>query len=89
MARIITYECDECGCEIFVRETPETELAPIYCCGEEVTEVPSAKKKTARAKKPAAKKQGKKAAGKVAARPVKKVAKKKTAPKKKATGKSK
>lgn len=62
MARMVTYECDECGCEIVITEMPETELAPIYCCGMEVSEVSSAAgkpgKKTVRktAKKVAAKK---------------------------------
>ena len=62
MARVVTYECDECGCEITVSEMPETELTPIYCCGTEVTEVSSEKKKPAKkAVKKTAKKVAKKA----------------------------
>ncbi len=78
MARVVTYECNECGCEVVVTETSETELSPIYCCGFEVTEVAAA------AKKP---KKGtvKKAVRKVA----QKVAKKKVAKTKKVTAKKK
>ncbi len=45
MARVITYECDECGCNIVVSETPDTEMEPIYCCGSEVRKLSSATKK--------------------------------------------
>jgi hypothetical protein len=76
MARMVTYECDECGCEVVVTEMPETELNPIYCCGMEVTEVFSAPKKPA---KKAVKKTTKKVAKKVALR--KKPVAKKTAKK--------
>ena len=78
MARMVTYECDECGCEIVVTEMPETELNPIYCCGMEVTEVSSAAGKPG---KKAVKKATKKVAKKVASR-------KKPAAKKKAAKKS-
>lgn len=70
MARMVTYECDECGCEIVITEMPETKLTPIYCCGMEVSEVSSAAGKPG---KKTVKKTTKKVAKKVAA---KKVAKK-------------
>jgi hypothetical protein len=76
-ARIITYECEECGSEIVVTPTGETVLSPIYCCGIEVAEISSAEKKSP---KPA-----KKIAGKTA----KKVTTKKTAAKKKPAAKKK
>jgi len=66
MARLVTYECDECGCEVTVREMPQTQLGPIYCCGAEMETVEAkpkkktAKKKPAKKKKPAAKKKTKK-----------------------------
>ncbi|TAL24784.1 MAG: hypothetical protein EPN94_06615 [Nitrospirae bacterium] len=68
MAKIVTYECDQCGCEVVVKEMPETELSPLCCCGAEMEEAPAAKKskpkkKTAKkkvAKKKVAKKKGKK-----------------------------
>jgi hypothetical protein len=81
MARVVTYECDECGCEIVVTEAADTELNPIYCCGMEVTEVSSAPRKPA---KKAVKKTAKKVVKKVAG----KVAKKKPSAKKKARKKS-
>jgi len=60
MAKLVMYECDECGCEITVKEMPETQLSPLYCCGEEMeTAAAKPKKKTAKkktAKKPAKKK---------------------------------
>jgi len=56
MARLITYECDECGCEVTVKEMPDTQLRPIYCCGMEVEEISTAKKKAVKTKKTAAKK---------------------------------
>jgi hypothetical protein len=68
MAKIVTYECDQCGCEVVVTSTPETDLMPIYCCGLEVKEVSPAGKKAAAAKKkvrtPAKKVARKPAAGK-------------------------
>ena len=60
MARVITYECNECGCAITVSRTPDTELEPIYCCGMEVAEVRSAAKKPAKKVKKAIKKVTKK-----------------------------
>jgi hypothetical protein len=75
-ARIITYECEECGSEIVVTPTGESELSPIYCCGIEVTEVSSAGKKALPKKKTV--KKG-----------VKKTAKKKASPKKKPAAKKK
>ncbi len=47
MAKVITYECKECGCEIIVSGSHETHLRPIYCCGIEVVKIPSASKGTA------------------------------------------
>ena len=75
MAKVITYECDQCGCEVVVTSTPETDMMPIYCCGMEVEEVSSA---------------GKKAVKKTAKKSVKKevAKKKKPAVKKKAAKKS-
>jgi hypothetical protein len=73
-ARIITYECEECGSEIVVTPTGETVLSPIYCCGIEVAEISSAEKQPA-------KKTAKKTAKKVTQKKVK--AKKKPAAKKK------
>lgn len=69
MARLIMYECDECGCEVTVKEMSESQLSPLYCCGEEMETAAAgkkakpkkkaAKKKTAGKKKPAAKKKTK------------------------------
>ena len=83
MARVVTYECDECGCEIVVSETAATELNPIYCCGMEVTEVFSAARKPA---KRTVKKATKKVAKKVTAKKV--ASRKKPAARKKAAKKS-
>jgi len=78
MARMVTYECDECGCEIIVTEMPETELNPIYCCGMEVAEVSSA-----------AGKPGEKTVKKTTKKVAKKVAAKKVASRKKPSAKKK
>jgi hypothetical protein len=75
-ARIITYECEQCGSEIVVTETGETQLSPIYCCSMAVTEVGSVEKKPAKPKKKVTKKITKKVVKK-------KVAKKTPASKKK------
>lgn len=80
-ARILTYECEECGSEIIVTPSGETQLSPIYCCGIEVTEISSERKKPASPKK----KTAKKAVKKVLAKKV--VAKKKPAAKKKVSKK--
>ncbi len=91
MARIVTFECEQCGSEIVVTATGETRLSPIYCCNIEVTEVSSVQQKQAKPKKiAAAKKVAKKtAAKKVAKKTVKKgVAKKTAAPKKKVAAKT-
>jgi hypothetical protein len=80
-ARIFSYECEECGSEIIVTSSGESQLSPIYCCGIEVTEISSEVKKPAMPKK----KTAKKAAKKVPAKKV--VAKKKPAAKKKASKK--
>lgn len=77
-ATIVTYECEQCGSEIVVTSTGESQLSPIYCCGVEVTELSSVEKKPAKPKKkPAKKKTAKK----------KITQKKKTTPKKKAAKK--
>jgi hypothetical protein len=78
MPKVITYECTQCGSEIIVTESLESELSPIYCCGIEVAEIGAKEKKPARPKKKTVKKVAKK---KVAA-------KKKPAAKKKASRKS-
>ncbi len=57
MAKVITYECKECGCEIVVSGSHESHLRPIYCCGTEVAKI-SVSKRVVNAnttKKPAAK----------------------------------
>ena len=58
-ATVVTYECRQCGTEVVVTETLETQLSPIYCCGMEVTRV-SVPKKAAKPKKKAVKKVAKK-----------------------------
>jgi hypothetical protein len=55
MAKVITYECDQCGCEVVVTSTAETDMMPIYCCGLEVKEVTLAGKKAVGPKKTAKK----------------------------------
>jgi hypothetical protein len=77
-AIVLTYECKQCGSEIVVTSTGETQLSPIYCCGLEVSEVSSVEKKP---KKRAAKKIAKKVSKKKPAK------KKKTGAKKKASKK--
>lgn len=74
MARIITYECTQCGSEVVVTESLESRLSPIYCCGMEVAEISAMEKKPAKARKKTAKKVTKKVAKK-------KVAKKRAAKK--------
>ncbi len=73
MGKVITYECDQCGCEVVVTETPDTEMGPIYCCGD-VVKMVSTEEKTAQPKKRTA---AKKAPKKAVKKTVKKVAKKK------------
>jgi hypothetical protein len=75
-SRIITYECEECGSEIVVTAAGEGQLSPIYCCGIEVTEVSTAKKKPAAKKKPVKKMAKKKVAAKQKPAAKKKKAKK-------------
>ncbi len=76
MAKVITYECNQCGCEITVSEGHESHLMPIYCCGVEVSKVPATQKKAVPAKKKttrtAAKKTVKKVVAKKSVRMVKK-----------------
>lgn len=80
-ATIITYECEECGSEIVVTPTGETQMSPIYCCGVEVLEVETSPKKAAAP--------GKKTLKASAKKSVKKVSKKKATTKKKTTAKRK
>ncbi len=55
-ARVVTYECKQCGSEIVVTERGETLLAPIYCCGTAVTEITSVERRQTKPKKKTAKK---------------------------------
>ena len=80
-ARIITYECEECGSEIVVTPTGETVLSPIYCCGIEVAEISTVGKKPSRPAKKIASKTTKKVTKKNVAAKKKPAAKKKTAKK--------
>jgi hypothetical protein len=66
--RIVSYECEQCGSEIVVTETGESQLSPIYCCSVAVTEVSSVEKKPAKPKKKVAKKVTKKIVKKIAAK---------------------
>lgn len=68
MAKIVTYECEQCGSEIVVTATGETLLSPIYCCGVTVKEVSSVAKRQGTAKKKPAKKVTKKIVKKKAAK---------------------
>jgi hypothetical protein len=87
MAKVITYECKECGCEITVSGTHESHLRPIYCCGAEVAEISPASRRTLTQKK-TAKKTVQKAVKKVAKKAAaKKPAKKKSPAPKKTSGK--
>ena len=47
MAKVITYECKECGCEIIVSGSQVGHLRPIYCCGVEVEKISPASKGSA------------------------------------------
>jgi hypothetical protein len=76
-ATVVTYECELCGSEVIVTNTGESLLSPIYCCGMEVTQISSVKKKP------------KKPAKKAAKKGTKKVSKKKTVKKKKPAAKKK
>jgi hypothetical protein len=80
-ARIITYECEQCGSEIVVTSTGEGRLSPMYCCGLEVNEVSSAQKKAAKPAKKTAQKGTKKAVQKKVTTKKKPAAKKKSAKK--------
>lgn len=84
-ATIITYECEECGSEIVVTPTGETQMSPIYCCGVEVLEVETSPKKAAAPRKKSRKASAKKAAKKMVKK--KATAKKKTTAKRKTTKK--
>jgi hypothetical protein len=64
MAKVMTYECKECGCEIIVSGSHESHLRPIYCCGVEVANV-SAAPKTRAAKKKTVKAAPRKAVGRI------------------------
>lgn len=88
MAKVITYECNQCGCEITVNEGHESHLMPIYCCGAEVSRVSASPKKAAAAKKKPLTTPAKKTAKKVAAKKsAGKAAQKKTGPARKKTAK--
>jgi hypothetical protein len=80
-ARVITYECEECGSEIVVTPTGETVLSPIYCCGIEVAEISSLEKKPSKPAKKIASKATKKVTIKKVTAKKKPAAKKKTAKK--------
>lgn len=60
MARIITYECKQCGTEVVVTPTLESQLSPVYCCGMEVAEISGVQKKRPQPKKKSVKKPVKK-----------------------------
>ncbi len=45
MARMVTYECRQCGTKVIVTKTHETSLQPIFCCGMEVAEVDSVRRR--------------------------------------------
>ena len=83
MARIITYECVQCGHQLVSRPTGETDLEPIYCCGLEVAEISSVMVPAAKPKKKAAAK----TAGKTAKKALKPGAKKASAKKRPAAKK--
>ena len=72
-ATVVTYECELCGSEVIVTSTGESRLSPIYCCGMEVTQISTLKKKPKKA----------------AQKGTKKVSKKKTVKKKKPAAKKK
>ena len=76
MSKVITYECDTCGCEVTVTEATDTQLSPLYCCGAELQEV-SCVEKPAGQKKKAVKKTVKKVAKTAPKKTAKKPAKKK------------
>lgn len=76
MARIVAYECEQCGSEIVVTPAAGARLSPIYCCGVAVAKLPAAKKSPAKAKKAAAKKPAAKKAVKTKRPAAKKKAKK-------------
>lgn len=76
-AKVVTYECEQCGAEIVVTETGETALAPIYCCRAEVIEATSVGRKQSKPKKKTAKKATKKIAKKKITKKTKTVTKKK------------
>ena len=81
MAKVITYECNRCGCEVVVTSTPETDMMPIFCCGMELKEASSAGKKAARPKRKTAKKTAKENVKKEVAKKKKPAVKKKAAKK--------
>ena len=77
IARMITYECTECGSEVVVTATGEIQMSPIYCCGVEVIETASFEKKQTIAKKQKEKKVAKKVAPKKVTQKKRPAAKKK------------
>jgi len=86
MARVVTYECEQCGTEVVVTENLETDLRPIYCCGIEVTEI-SAEEEKSRPVKRTPKKAGRKPAARTAKKGTKTAAGKKSTTKKPAAAK--
>lgn len=56
MPAITKYKCFRCGTKLVITENMESSLMPIYCCGVEVEEISSAKKKAVKIKKKATKK---------------------------------
>lgn len=73
MAKVITYKCSQCGATVVVTKDLDTQISPIYCCGEEASAVSEKEvsaeelKQAAEAtivKKPAKKKAAKKSAKK-------------------------
>jgi hypothetical protein len=83
MAKVITYGCKECGCEIIVSGSHEAHLRPIFCCGVEVTKISSKGTAVKKTKEKKIAKAVKKATKKTA---VKKPVRKKTTPRKKTSG---
>ena len=82
IAKMITFECTECGSEVVVTATGEIQISPIYCCGIEVIETASFEKKQTKTNKQKEKKITKKVAPKKVA-PKKVTQKKRPAAKKK------
>lgn len=39
MPKVITYKCSQCGATVVVTKDLDTQISPIYCCGEEALAV--------------------------------------------------